>query len=75
MFKKHIDLSNDVDYIRQMLKHNDRCTGLDYMGRHCNILPIEARTILTLRKFSTYYQLPINGKIRAELIFIVSTIV
>jgi len=23
--------SNKVNYIRQMLKHNDRCTGLDYM--------------------------------------------
>jgi hypothetical protein len=23
--------TNKVNYIRQMLKHNDRCTGLDYM--------------------------------------------
>jgi len=25
--------SNKVNYIRQMLKHNDRCTGLDYMEK------------------------------------------
>ena len=23
--------SNKVNYIRQILKHNDQCTGLDYM--------------------------------------------
>jgi len=37
--------------------------------RHCQILPFMGGTILTLRKFSTYYQLPINGEICTESIF------
>jgi hypothetical protein len=29
--KKGYPSTNKVNYIQQMLKHNDQCTGLDYM--------------------------------------------
>jgi hypothetical protein len=32
---------NKVNYIRQMLKHNDRCTGLDYMKETPSYLTLE----------------------------------
>jgi len=33
--------SNNVNYIRQMLKYNDRCTGLDYMEETLSYLALE----------------------------------
>jgi hypothetical protein len=33
--------SNKVNYIRQMLKHNDQCTGLDYMEETLSYLALE----------------------------------
>jgi len=33
--------SNKVNYIRLMLKHNDRCTGLDYMEESLSYLALE----------------------------------
>jgi hypothetical protein len=33
--------SDKVNYIRQMLKHNDRCTGLDYMEETLSYLALE----------------------------------
>jgi len=33
--------SNKVNYIRQMLKHNDRCTSLDYMDETLSYLALE----------------------------------
>jgi len=45
--------TNKVNYILQMLKHNDRCTWLTIWRRHCHILPFKAGRILTLRKLST----------------------
>ena len=33
--------SNKVNYIRQMLKHNDRCTGLDCMEETLSYLALE----------------------------------
>jgi hypothetical protein len=33
--------TNKVNYIRQMLKHNDRCTGLDYMEETLSYLALE----------------------------------
>jgi len=33
--------SNKVNYIRQMLKHNDRCTGLDHMEETLSYLALE----------------------------------
>jgi len=29
--KEHYRSTNNVNYIQQMFKHNDKCTGLDYM--------------------------------------------
>ena len=43
--------------------------------RRCLILPSKAGTILSRQMFSTYYPLPINGKILAEPIFYASSIV
>jgi len=33
--------TNKVNYIRQMLKHNDRCTGLDYMEETLSYLALQ----------------------------------
>jgi len=33
--------SNKVNYIQQMLKHNDRCTGLDYIEETLSYLALE----------------------------------
>jgi len=33
--------TNKVNYIRQMLKHNDQCTGLDYMGETLSYLALQ----------------------------------
>jgi hypothetical protein len=33
--------ANKVNYIRQMLKHNDRCTGLDYMEETLSHLALQ----------------------------------
>jgi len=33
--------SNKVNYIRQMLMHNDRCTGLDYMEQTLSYLALQ----------------------------------
>ena len=33
--------TNKVNYIRQMLKHNDRCTGLDYMVETLSYLALQ----------------------------------
>jgi hypothetical protein len=43
--------------------------------RSCHILPFKAGKILTLQKFSTYNQLPINGELGAEPIAYASTTV
>jgi len=68
--------TNKVNYIQQILKHTMTSVPvLTIWRRHCHILPSKAGTILTLRKFSTYYQLPINGEIRTEPIFYIFTIV
>ena len=39
--KKAYRSSNNVNYIRQMLKHNDRCTGLDFMEETLSYLALE----------------------------------
>jgi len=39
--KEAYQSSNKVNYIRQMLKHNDRCTGLDYMEETLSYLALE----------------------------------
>jgi len=33
--------TNKVNYIRQMIKHNDRCTGLDYMEEILSYLALQ----------------------------------
>jgi hypothetical protein len=33
--------TNKVNYIRQMLKHNDRCTGLDYMEETLSYIALQ----------------------------------
>jgi len=33
--------TKNVNYIRQMLKHNDRCTGLDYMEETLSYLALQ----------------------------------
>jgi len=33
--------TNKVNYIQQLLKHNDRCTGLDYMEETLSYLALQ----------------------------------
>jgi hypothetical protein len=42
--------SNKVNYIRQMLKHNDRSTGLDYMGETLSYLALHGWYDIDLAK-------------------------
>jgi hypothetical protein len=39
--KEPYQSSNDVNFIRQMLKHNARCTGLDYMEETLSYLALQ----------------------------------
>src|SRR5882757_2049747 len=39
--KEAYQSSNKVNYIRQMLKHNDRCTSLDYMEEILSYLALQ----------------------------------
>jgi len=39
--KEAYQSSNKANYIRQMLKHNDQCTGLDYMGETLSHLALQ----------------------------------
>jgi len=39
--KEEFRSTNKVNYVRQMLKHNDRCTGLDYMEDTLSYLALE----------------------------------
>jgi len=64
-----------VNCILQMLKHNDRSTGLDYMEETVSHLPFKAGTRLAPQMFSPYYPLPINSEILVEHIFYASSIV
>ena len=64
--------SNKVNYIRQMLKHNDRYTRLVYMEETLSSLALEGWYDIDSAKISTYYPLPINGEVHAEPICYVS---
>jgi len=43
--------------------------------RHCCILPFKTAMILTLQQFSTYYPIPIHGKILSKPIVYASSVV
>jgi len=73
--KRHIDLPTKSITFNRCSNTMTGVPDLTIWSRHCQILPFKAGTILTLPKFSTNYQLPINGETRAEPIFYASTIV
>jgi len=75
MWTRHIDLPT-------MSMTFNRCSNtmtclpvLPIWRRHCHILPFKAGTILTVREFSTYRQLPRKSEIHAKPIFYATTIV
>jgi len=39
--KKAYRSTNKVNYFEQLLKHNDQCTGLDYMEETLSYLPLQ----------------------------------
>jgi len=67
--------TNKVNHIQQMLKYNDRCTGLDYMEKTLSYLALQGWYDMDSAKVFTCYQLLMNSEILAELIFYASTIV
>jgi hypothetical protein len=46
--KEAYQSSNKVNYIRQMLKHSDRCTGLDYMDEALSHLALQGWYVIDL---------------------------
>ena len=70
--KETYQSSNKVNYIPQMLHHNDRVPVLTIRRRHSHMLHAEAGTMSTRQKLSTYCPQPINGEVHAEPICYVS---
>jgi len=75
LWKRHIDLPTKSITFNRCWSTMSGVPVLTIWRRHCYIVPFKAGTILTLRKFSAYYQLPINSEICAKPIFYASNIV
>ena len=75
MWKRRIDLPTKSITFNRGSSTMTSVPVLTIWRRHCHILPFKAGTILTLQKFSTYYQLAINGELHAKPIFYASTVV
>jgi hypothetical protein len=56
-----------------MLKHNEQCTGLEYMEETLSYLALQAWYDIDSAKVLTYCPLPINGEVHPETIRYVST--
>jgi len=48
--KEAYQSSNKVNYIQQMLRHNDRCTGLDYMAETLSYLALQGWYVIDSAK-------------------------
>jgi len=66
--------TNAVNYIEQMLKPNDRSTGLDYMEESLSYLALQGYYDIDSAKDFNQYSLPKNSEIIAEPIFYTSSI-
>jgi len=63
---------NTVNDIRQRLKPNDWCTGLDYMEETLPYLALEGWNDINLAKVSTHCPLLITGEVHAQPICYIS---
>jgi hypothetical protein len=75
IWNRHINLQIKWFMFNRCLSTTNSVPVLTIWRRHCLILPFMACIILTVQMFSTYYLLLIHGKVLAESILYLSSIV